>query len=428
MATLAIVGGPRAVPEDHAHELAWTRMIEEEAETVAEMVRQGNLSTPGGNEIIKAFEREISDYWGVRYALCTPNGTAAIHSGLFACGVGAGDEVIVQSYTHPFSVLPILAVGAVPVFSDIHPDTLSMDLEDMERKITSRTRAILPVAGGRRITDIRAIVEIARRHDLKVVEDSCTCFGEKVEGKHYGTFGQAGNLSLQIRKMLGSGEGGVVFTDDSEVYERATLLGHYERVPDLSGERFREFGAMALGFKYRMSPVTAAIARIKLGHLERRLARWRRNLGRIYEAVCEVRGLSRPNLPDWYDAPVRPGYVGYDEQDMDGVPIEVFVDAVRSEGADVTGPGPVGHAMHLKSVFTDGGSLLGNVPSLALATDTARSTYGPGALPVTEAIQARGWEHRDRITLPCLAHVSDETVNHYIDAFLKVPEHLDALH
>ncbi|MDP6775995.1 MAG: aminotransferase class I/II-fold pyridoxal phosphate-dependent enzyme [Candidatus Latescibacteria bacterium] len=270
MGALAIVGGPRTVPENHAHELAWTQMIEEEAEAVAGMVRQGNLSTPGGNEIIKQFEREISDCWGVRYALCTPNGTAAIHSGLFACGVGPGDEVIVQSYTHPFSVLPILAVGAVPVFADIHPDTLSIDLDDLERKITSGTRAIIPVAGGRRITDIRAIMEIARRHELKVVEDSCTCFCERVEGKHYRTFGQAGNLSLQIRKMLGSGEGGVVFTDDEEVYERATLLGHYERVPDLPGERLRDFGAMALGFKYRMSPVTAAIARIKLGHLERR--------------------------------------------------------------------------------------------------------------------------------------------------------------
>ena len=385
------------------------------------------MSDPGGKDIINQFEAEIADYWGVRYALCTPNGTAAIHSGLFGCGVGPGDEVIVQSYTHPFSVVPIFAVGGVPVFADIDPETLSIDPEDIERKITPKTKAIVPVLGIARVTDIKAIMAVARRHGLKVVEDSCTTFGEKVDGKRYGTFGDAGNLSLQTSKMLGSGEGGVLFTDDPEIHSRATLLGHYERVRDLPDARYRELGNIALGYKFRMSPLHAAIARIKLKHIERRLARWSRNLNRIYDALCELDCFKRPTVPDWFDAPFPPWHIHYNADARDGIPIDALVDAVRAEGASVTGPALTSAALHLNPTFTKGRDLLDNAPSLNMATDVARSTYGPGSLPVTESIVSRGREQDDRITFPCLAHVSDEIVYRYIDAFLKVAGHVDEL-
>ncbi len=230
------------------------------------------------------FERELAAFTGAQYVRAMNSGTNALVCALVGLGVGPGDEVLVPAYTWVSSATAAVVVGAVPVLVDID-DSLTIDPEDLRRKITPRSKAIVPVHMLNLVCDMDRIMAIAREHDLVVVEDACQAVGVTYRGQRVGTIGDAGAYSFQQAKNIKSGEGGAVLTDSERVHVRATMfhdVGHYIR-SDKSTFDEPPF----IGFNMRMPELASAILRPQLRRLDRQLARRRERREMIIELLAE---------------------------------------------------------------------------------------------------------------------------------------------
>lgn len=210
---------------------------------------------------VQAFEKEFAQYCGAADAIGVSDGTTAIHIALRAAGVGQGDEVITVSHTFIATAEAIMLAGAVPIFVDIDPKTYTMDASQIEAAITPRTRVILPVQLYGQCADMDPILEIARRHNLVVIEDACQAHGATYKGRKAGSMGDFGAFSFYFSKNLGAyGEGGMVTTDDP-------TLAHKVRMIRDHGSEKRYYHEM-LGWNGRLDELQAAVLRIKLRHLD----------------------------------------------------------------------------------------------------------------------------------------------------------------
>src|SRR5438034_4850495 len=244
MTQLALLGGPRAVQTDPGDMFAWPIITEEDEQAVLEVLRAGKMS---GTEVTMAFEKEFAAWHGVRYALAHNTGTAALHAAMFAGGVGVGDEIIAPSLTYWASALPALSLGATIVFAEVDPHTICLDPNDIEHRLTSRTRAIVPVHYCAHPCDMDPIMEIARRRGVKVIEDVSHAQGGLYKGRLLGTIGDVGAMSLMSRKALPTGDGGMLITDDLTIYERAVAFGHYARTRSLTLLELKRFARLPPG-------------------------------------------------------------------------------------------------------------------------------------------------------------------------------------
>lgn len=236
---------------------------------------------------VQQFEALLTEFFG-RPAVCVVNGTAALQLALEAAGIGRGDEVLVPSLTYVASFQAISATGAKPVACDVKSDTLTIDWRDAERRITPRTKALMPVhyAGG--VGDLEAVYGFAQRHRLRVVEDAAHAFGTTHQGKRVGGFGDIACFSFDGIKNITSGEGGCIVTDDAEVLRKvrdARLLGvESDTERRYAGQRSWEFDVRAQGWRYHMSNIMAAIGIEQLKRLPV-LGERRRMLARRYDAA-----------------------------------------------------------------------------------------------------------------------------------------------
>lgn len=224
---------------------------------VGDAVRKGWNSQ--WNKYIKTFEEEFTQYVGVEYALSTSSCTGALHIALAALGVGPGDEVIVPDITWVATANAVLYVGATPVFADVDAETWCIDPASAESLITPRTKAIMPVHLYGQPSDMDAIMQLAERHELYVVEDAAPSIGAEYKGKRTGSFGHFAAFSFQGAKLAVTGEGGMLVTNDEELYKRAYAIWDQGRTPGT-------FWIETNGLKYKMSNVQAAIG---LGQLQR---------------------------------------------------------------------------------------------------------------------------------------------------------------
>lgn len=412
MPTLAIHGGPKAVTLDEPEAMEWPMATEEEEQAVLEVIRGRDWSCP---PVTRQFEEEFADYVGARFALAHNNGTSALHAAMFAVGVGPGDEVISQSYTYWATIMPALALGATPVFAEVEERTLGLDPQDVERKITERTKAIVVVHLHGVPADMDAIMAVAQRHGLAVIEDASHAHGAKLNGRHVGTIGHVGAFSLQTSKLLPAGEGGVLVTNERDYYERAVLLGHYERIPSLQNESYRRYARTCMGFKYRINPLAAAIARVQLRHLDERNARRNANIDLFCSLVRDLPGISVIDGVPGAEAVHYQHAILYHPQELGGLPREKMLEALHAEGA--TGF----HAerydgLHCQQLFLDldqtGRCQLYSVPP----APGGERRYGPGTLPRTEDIMRRV------ILTPTFPAASEALVRQYASALCKVVE------
>jgi dTDP-4-amino-4,6-dideoxygalactose transaminase len=210
---LAVRGGSPAVEMEQDAFFRWPLTGDEEVAAAEELIRRGELSI---SETTRQFEREFADYIGRKHGIATNNGTAAIHSSYFAAGIGPGDEVLAPTYTFWGSVMEIFWCGGVPVLCDCEEDTLGIDPADMERRITDRTKAVVVVHLWGLPSKVDEIRAVADRHGLKVIEDASHAHGAAYKGKKIGALTEIGAFSLQTSKLLPSGEGGILVTDDDE--------------------------------------------------------------------------------------------------------------------------------------------------------------------------------------------------------------------
>jgi dTDP-4-amino-4,6-dideoxygalactose transaminase len=238
-----------------------------------------------GSEVAK-FEEEFAAYSGAKFGVAVNSGTSALHLALLAAGVGPGDEVISIPYTFVATTAAIRYTGATPVFVDIDPVTYMIDVKAIEAKITSRTKAILPVHLYGQCCEMDAILEIAQRHKLAVIEDAAQAHGAEYKGRRAGSIGDMATFSFYPGKNLGAyGEGGLVTTNNPEHAHKIKLLRNW-------GTENRYFHNLQ-GFNYRMEGIQGAVLRVKLQHLEA----WteaRRERARWYDELLAGSGVVTP--------------------------------------------------------------------------------------------------------------------------------------
>lgn len=404
----AILGGAPAVTLDQTEANTWPIIGPEDEQAVLDVLHSGQLSI---HDVVAELENDYRTWLGAAHALAHCNGTSAILAALHAFGLKPGDEVIVPSATYWASVTPVLHCGCIPVFAETEETCLGLDPADLERRITDRTRAIVVVHLFGMPSRMDELLDIARSHDLKVLEDASHAHGARYHGRPIGTLGDAAVFSMQTNKLCPAGEGGMLVTDDRDVWEGALLLGHYERVLDLETPN-RRFAATGYGLKLRMSPLNAAVARAQLARLDERNGRRNANIIRLSRRL-EALGLRTFQSPPDVERVYFEFLVRYDQQAL-GVPIEDLVNALRAEGVDVQRPRyPL---LHQQPLFTEG-----RWAAIARLEDRPVPTYDPRALPRTEA------GNGSLLKLPGFPQAATELLDQYALAFEKVFAHAETL-
>ncbi|TML20347.1 MAG: DegT/DnrJ/EryC1/StrS family aminotransferase [Actinobacteria bacterium] len=288
---LARDGGPPARSRPEAPMFPGGMEVgDEELAALERVIRSKNLfryyGVGDGPQEVAAFEREFATHMGVRHALCVNAGSSALICGLIGAGVGPGDEVIVPAYTWNATPNSVLACGALPVLAEVD-ESLTLDAADAERKLTSRTKAIVPVHMRGAPADMGALTALAERHGLVLVEDACQAAGASFAGRRLGAFGDAGAFSLQFNKIITTGEGGVMITDREDLYELAI------DVHDCAGSVRRDAGLPRFpGWNFRASELIGAVARVQLTRLDGLLERMRANHAQLSEEVDALPGLT----------------------------------------------------------------------------------------------------------------------------------------
>lgn len=272
---LAIEGGPKAIRKiylDKWHHFRW-----QDAIPIMKALYRKQVTRPGGGGKVADFENKFAALCGVKYGLAMNSGTAALHSALFAVGVGPGDEVILPSYTWHATASAVLCCGAKPVFCDIDSRTLTLCPEDMQSRITPKTKAVIPVHLWGNPCQMDKIMDIAKTRNLKVVEDSSHAHGALFKGKSVGSWGDIGCFSLQGAKAVSAGEGGIAVCSNSDYFNRMLALGHPLRTAGGPvGEGLLPVKLVNLGPKYRphyfgILVADASLERLsKLNYLRRR--------------------------------------------------------------------------------------------------------------------------------------------------------------
>jgi len=417
MSTLAIDGGPKAVTAP-AND-SWERISELERRYVNEIL--DNLGAAYSH--LDKFDEEYREFVGAKHALCMCNGTATLHSAIFAAGARAGREVIVPSVTWHASITPILHCSATPVFCEVDPATFCADPQDVRKRITERTCAIVVTHVYGNPADMDAFLDIVDGTDIKLIEDASHAHGATWGDKMVGAIGHIGCFSLQGSKAVTGLEAGVATTNDDELYDRMLALGQYGRCGERwQTDRFRSLRNMGLGVKYRANPFGMAMARARLARLpelnEKRLA-WFNRMDSLLDGIPGV----APQKT--YPKATRGGmllYTGTVDPDVFGAPVSIILKALVAEGVGTTPEiTPFGYGvMHLEPLFNDFpfedlGGPWADLPA------EARQPMARGGLPVSERV------HATCFWLSTPVDPSPEWVEQTAAAFRKVAANRDRL-
>jgi perosamine synthetase len=422
MHELALFGGPATITRPFK---PYRSIGPEEAQAARAVVESGVLSRflgswdPDfyGGERVKAFERAWESHFSVRHAVTVNSATSGLIAAVGAVGVEPGDEVIVSPWTMSASATAILIWNAIPVFADIEEETYNLDPVSIEKNITPRTRAIMVPDIFGHPADMDAIMEIAGRHGLKVIEDAAQAPGALYKGRYAGTVAHVGVFSLNYHKHIHTGEGGVSVTDDPALAERLQLIrNHAEAV---AGDKGVQDLSNMIGFNFRMTEIEAAIGIEQLKKLPALTARRTAVANRLTEGLQGLRGLRTPVVK----ADCTHVYYVYPllyRKEVTGVHRGRVFEALRAEGV------PVGDRyvnLHLLPLYQkkiaygtkgfpwNAGFYQGNV------------SYDKGICPVAESLQ----DGRHLGIGLCMNDYGDEDVELIVEAFRKVWRHLDRL-
>ena len=233
--------------------------LEAELDNAFKCVFEKGIFVLGEN--VKLFEEEFTDFFGAGFAVGVGSGTEALHLSLRACDIGPGDEIITVPNTAVPTISAISFAGARPVLVDVTPDTYTIDTKKIEKKITDKTKVIMPVHFYGHPAEMEQIMKLAEVHNLKIIEDACQAHGAQHNGKNVGVLGDLGCFSFYPTKNLGAyGDGGIIVTNDEELYNRLIMLRNYGEV--------KKFTSKIEGFNSRLDEIQAAVLRVKLKHLD----------------------------------------------------------------------------------------------------------------------------------------------------------------
>lgn len=325
-------------------------------EAVVKVLKSDYLTT---GPAVAAFEKKVADYVGAKYAVAVSNGTAALHVACLAAGIGEGDEVITTPITFAASANCVLYCGGTPVFADIDPDTYNISPEELESKITPQTKAIIPVHYTGQPCDMDAILEIARKHDLLVIEDGAHALGASYKGKKIGSIADMTCFSFHPVKPVTTGEGGMIVTDNEELYRKLVLyrshgitrdkdmMQQYEDQLQQSSDQVLQEAAdmlrgdvmdpggwyyqqLELGYNYRITDISCALGISQMDKLDHFLERRRQIAKKYDEAFADIPQIKTP----WQQEGCQSGWHLYMIQTMERSRREVF-DGLRQAGIGV---------------------------------------------------------------------------------------------
>jgi len=379
----------------------WQQITEQEAKTAYDMTLRNELS--GGTPCVRAFEAKWREWIGLRHAITVMNGSSALYCAFFGLGVGPGDEVICPVYTWICSIAPAVFLGARPVFVEVDPLTLQIDPDDVRRKITSKTRAIVAVHLWGNVCDMDRLMAISADTGIPILEDCAHAHGARYGANIVGSIGQVGIWSLQGSKALSAGEGGMLATNDAEIFERACLAGQVNRMGgvDLVSQTYADLQPLGLGMKFRAHPLAIGIASIQFEKLNALNQRRKAYVEAVEKGIEELPGLKPVKV---YDKAERGGYYAFpvihEPESHQGLSAAQFLQMLQDEGLNCASS-PYGLLHRLKlfaqgfDVFTrERGPLCGDY-----------SGYQEGDFPVTEAV------HEHLIFLPMLSDPVPDAVD-----------------
>ncbi|UCC33969.1 MAG: DegT/DnrJ/EryC1/StrS family aminotransferase [Candidatus Bathyarchaeota archaeon] len=231
---------------------------------------------------VEELERAFAEYCNVKYGVAVNSGTAALHTALAALGIRAGDEVITTPLSCIASINPILYVNARPVFADVDPKTLNIDAAEVEKRVSKKTKAILPVHLFGHPVDMDPIMDVAEKYGLRVVEDAAQAHGARYKGRRVGSIGDVACFSFYADKLMTTVEGGIAVTDDAELAEKMRMLRN------LGSDKHRKFHHPLLGYNYKMSDIHAAIGVTQLKKLDRYITRKRENVAYLNRELGDL--------------------------------------------------------------------------------------------------------------------------------------------
>jgi dTDP-4-amino-4,6-dideoxygalactose transaminase len=378
----------------------------------------------GGTPVVREFEQMWRERHNTRFAVSVVNGTAAIHSAMFGLGVGPGDEVICPTYTWICSISPALMLFAKPVFCESNPRTLLIDPEDARRRITERTKAIVAVHLWGNVCDMDALMKLSEETGVPIIEDCSHAHGAMYKGRPCGGIGHVGAWSLQGSKPVSGGEGGMIATNDVEIFERACLIGQVNRVAglDLVTDKYKHLQPLGLGIKFRAHPLGIGIASVQMKKLDLLNARRRAYIQTVEAGLTDIRGVKPVEK---YEGAEPAGFYGfpihYIPEEMGGLSKDGFIDALRKEGLRAGGNGyPLLHTLPL---FAKGFDIFtrGRGPLCTPEMGGDYQGYKPGDFPVTEKACSR------LVFLPVLSAPVEDAAKQTLAAIRKVADHAEEL-
>ncbi|MFH8983721.1 DegT/DnrJ/EryC1/StrS family aminotransferase [Streptomyces varsoviensis] len=414
---LALLGGTPEVTAAHPHNDLCAFSPQDREIITAHLEAGGTTSYYGRDGELREFEDELAEFFGRRHCVAVNSGTNALHSAFFGIGLQPGDEVIVPTYTFLATVSPLFSLRAVPVLADCESDTGNIDPEDIRRHITPKTRAIVVTHQFGHPVEMDAILDIAREHGLKVVEDASLAFGATYKDRRVGSLGHVAAFSLGSTKMVSGGQGGALVTDDPEVMERANLLGHFVRRSDteVSSDFYRPFITTGYGHNYRMHALAVAMARGRLHRLDDLIAARHERLTRLSSGLSGNPFLAPPVTRPYVHRGQWGGYTASFDPEAAGVGIDTFVAALAAEGLEVAARGyhPLLHRAEFFRTADDG-----YYPGQPWHE---KRLYNDGDLPRSE------WHADRQIAFPIFLDEPVELVDAYVRAVHKVAGHIEEL-
>ena len=410
----AILGGQKAVQSHPGDMLDWPIVTPEDEAGILDVLRRRAMS---GTDITREFEKEFMKWQGCDYALGSNNGTSSIHAAMFGCGLGVGDEIICPGATYWAAAAPAFSLGATVVFADLDPVTLCIDPKDIEPKIGPRTKAIIVVHNLAHPADMDGIMAVAARHALKVIEDVSHAQGGLYKGRRLGSIGDVGAMSLMSGKSLAAGEGGMLVTDNREIYERAIAFGHYERYDDtIRTESLKPYSKLPMGgYKYRMHQMSAAVGRVQLRHYDERCDEITRAMNYFWDLVETVPGIrghrvagdSGSTMAGWY---IPHGIL--EPEKLGGLSLTRFTEAVKAEGDPHCFPG-CNKLLFNHGLFRECDVYGHGKPTrIANAQRDVRGMDDP--MPVCREMMTRVF------FVPWFKHYRPEIIREYAGAYIKV--------
>lgn len=360
---------------------------------------EGDFLTTGPS--VYEFEKKVCEYTGAKYAVAVCNGTAALHMACYACGLSEGDEVIVSSMTFAASSNAVLYVGATPVFADIDSNTYNIDVEDIKRKITPRTKAIIAVDYTGQVVDMDSINEIAKEHNLIVIEDAAHSLGGKYKNRKVGTLADMTMFSFHPVKTITTGEGGMIVTDNKELYDKMIAFRSHgiTKNPDEYINKSDDNGAwyheqQSLGYNYRMTDIQASLGISQLDKLNKFIDRRKQIVSMYNEAFKELYFIKTPEQAEFSESAWHL-YV---------IKLRLYkLNCTRREFFDALVAENIGVNVHYIPVN--------------LHPYYEQLGYGKGVVPVAEAL------YNTIITLPLFPSMTDSDVSDVIVAVNKVVEY-----